>query len=215
MSKLRIFPLINLVLLALFAGHGAFAQGNLRVGSARARHHTAFRSSESSSRQDEHEKLHVRAIVIDNGSARGRSDGSGPGRAFRSHLAGRLETNRRRIQLPHREHGHVCRTHPQWLGAWRLSWHARAQAGSQRTAATDRWSDCGCGATSQVKLQPARAGFGTGNSYLNVNRDAVDSETKTMTLRNRSIHKFDDTGVLAISGGGTGFIVNLTSSPVE
>jgi hypothetical protein len=40
-------------------------------------------------------------------------------------------------------------------------------------------------------------------------------ETNTVTIRNSSIHEFDDTGVLAISGGGTGFQVNLISSLVE
>jgi hypothetical protein len=33
----------------------------------------------------------------------------------------------------------------------------------------------------KTKLQPARVGFGTGGSYLNVNRDAVDSETHLWT----------------------------------
>jgi hypothetical protein len=32
-----------------------------------------------------------------------------------------------------------------------------------------------------AKLQPARVGFGTGHSYLNVNRDAIDSETHLWT----------------------------------
>jgi neutral ceramidase len=31
------------------------------------------------------------------------------------------------------------------------------------------------------KLQPARVGFGKGMSYLNVNRDAIDSETRKWT----------------------------------
>ena len=39
--------------------------------------------------------------------------------------------------------------------------------------------------------------------------------TNPVSVRQSSIHEFDDTGVLAISGGGTGFLVNLTSSWIE
>jgi hypothetical protein len=40
-------------------------------------------------------------------------------------------------------------------------------------------------------------------------------ETGKVNVRKSSIHEFDDTGVLAISGGLTGFLVNLTSSSIE
>jgi hypothetical protein len=38
---------------------------------------------------------------------------------------------------------------------------------------------------------------------------------ETVNVRNSNIHDFDNTGVLAVGAGGTGFVVNLTASFIE
>jgi len=55
---------------------------------------------------------------------------------------------------------------------------------------------------------PGGCGFGivlTGDPFL----------VNTVNVRNSSIHDFDNTGVLATSGGETGFLVNLTSNWIQ
>jgi hypothetical protein len=58
------------------------------------------------------------------------------------------------------------------------------------------------------KQNPGGCGYGivlTGAPFV----------VNTVNIRNSSIHDFDNTGVLATSGGGTGFLVDLTSNWIE
>ena len=70
MSKSRIVPSIMVISSCLFATHLTLAQGNLRVGAARVDITPASDPQNPPSGKYEHEKLYVRAIVLDNGSSR-------------------------------------------------------------------------------------------------------------------------------------------------
>src|SRR5882672_8406775 len=70
MSKLQILPSIIFIILTLFVGHEALAQGNLRVGAARVDITPPSEPGNPPSGKYAHEKLYVRAIVLDNGSTR-------------------------------------------------------------------------------------------------------------------------------------------------
>lgn len=70
MTKSRSLPFMLLVIYALLSGYSAFAQGSLRVGAARLDITPAADPAHPPSGKYAHEKLYVRAIVLDNGSAR-------------------------------------------------------------------------------------------------------------------------------------------------
>ena len=76
MSKSRILPVIIFAIFNLFEGHEAFAQGNLRVGSARVDIRTPIDPANPPSGKYAHEKLYVLAIVLDNGSVRAALNGA-------------------------------------------------------------------------------------------------------------------------------------------
>jgi hypothetical protein len=69
-----------------------------------------------------------------------------------------------------------------------------------------------CGSLDNVEVRnqtPGGCGFGIllgGSPYVAVS---------TVNIRNSRIHEFDNTGILAASGGATTFLVNLTSNLVE
>ena len=79
MRESRIFPLAIFIVVTLFAGHGAFAQGNLRVGAARVDITPPSDPANPPSGKYAHEKLYVGAIVLDNGSARAALIGADQG----------------------------------------------------------------------------------------------------------------------------------------
>jgi hypothetical protein len=79
---------------SLCCGLAISAQGTLRVGAARVDITPAADPARPPSGKYAHEKLYVRAIVLDNGSARAALIAA-DGRAFRNSLAGCFETDRR------------------------------------------------------------------------------------------------------------------------
>src|SRR5215472_4649429 len=79
MSKSRILPAIILFMLAFFESPTALAQGSLRAGAARVDITPASEPANSPSGKYAHEKLYVRAIVLDNGSSRAALIGADQG----------------------------------------------------------------------------------------------------------------------------------------
>jgi neutral ceramidase len=181
MSKLRIFPLSIFVVLTLFAGHRAFAQGDLRVGAARVDITPPSDPASPPSGKYEHEKLYLRAIVIDNGSARAALVGADQGglseviwQTASKQIAAELNCPIENIVMS------ATHTHSGWgAGGFPGMRGLKPDPNAPPPPIVGQIVDAVRQA--KAKLQPARVGFGTGNSYLNVNRDTVDSETHLWT----------------------------------
>ena len=191
MTKTRGFLL--LALLALFLCHtaSAAAPGNLRVGAARVDITPPADSANPPSGKYAHERLYLRAIVLDNGSAHAALIGADQGmlfegvwRAASKQIAAELNCPVENIVMS------ATHTHSAWgPGQGPAPW--RGQPGlpgrSGPGAAADQPPPpivaqmLDAVRQAKARLQPARVGFGTGFSYLNVNRDAIDTETRRWT----------------------------------
>jgi neutral ceramidase len=183
MSKSRILPLVIFFLLAIFilAGQVSFAQGNLRAGAARVDITPPSDPASPPSGKYEHEKLYVRAIVIDNGSARAALIAADQGglseviwQAASKQIAAELNCPVENIVMS------ATHTHSGWgPGGFPGMRGLKPDPNAPPPPLAGQIVDAVRQA--KAKLQPARVGFGTGNSYLNVNRDTVDGETHLWT----------------------------------
>jgi neutral ceramidase len=181
MNKLRIFFLTTFVFLALFAGQAGLAQGSLRVGAARVDITPPSDPASPPSGKYEQEKLYVRAIVIDNGSARAALIGADQGglseviwQAASKQIAAELNCPIENIVMS------ATHTHSGWGAGGFPGMHGlNPDPNAPPPPIVGQIVDAVRQA--KAKLQSARAGFGAGNSYLNVNRDVVDSETHLWT----------------------------------
>jgi neutral ceramidase len=181
MSKLRILPFIIFVILTVFEGHETFAQNNLRVGTARVDITPLSDPANPPSGKYAHEKLYVRAIVLDNGSARAALIGADQGglsegiwQAASKQIAAELNCPIENIVMS------ATHTHSGWgPGGFPGMRGVRPDPNAPPSPIVGQILDTVRQA--KAKLQPARVGFGTGISYLNVNRDAIDTETHLWT----------------------------------
>lgn len=181
MSRLRILSLIVVLSFTLFAGKVVFGQNPLRVGAARVDITPPSDPASPPSGKYEHEMLYVRAIVIDNGSARAVLVGADQGglseiiwQAASKQIAAELNCPIENIVMS------ATHTHSGWgPGGFPGMRGLRADPSAPPPPIVGQIVDAVRQA--KAKLQPARVGFGTGNSYLNVNRDTVDSETHLWT----------------------------------
>jgi hypothetical protein len=141
----------------------------LRVGAAKLEYAAA------PAPKYEHERLYVRAIVIDNGVTRGALIGLDLG-----NLSGGIwETAAPKIAAELNspvENIIISATHTH-------SAAGRSPSGESVQPEAEQFANKILDAVRQAKakLQPARMGYGTGMSYLNVNRDAVNSATHLWT----------------------------------
>jgi neutral ceramidase len=180
-SRLRILSLIVVLSFTLFAGKVVFGQNPLRVGAARVDITPPSDPASPPSGKYEHEMLYVRAIVIDNGSARAVLVGADQGglseiiwQAASKQIAAELNCPIENIVMS------ATHTHSGWgPGGFPGMRGLRADPSAPPPPIVGQIVDAVRQA--KAKLQPARVGFGTGNSYLNVNRDTVDSETHLWT----------------------------------
>ena len=180
MNKPGILLFAGLAILAL-TGSQTMAQGNLRVGAARVDITPPADPANPPSGKYDHEKLYVRAIVLDNGSARaaliaadqgGFSDGIWD--AASKQVAADLNCPVANIVMS------ATHTHSGWgPGGFPGMRGLQSEGNAPPPPIVGQIVE----AVRQAKanLQPARVGFGTGKSYLNVNRDAVDRETHLWT----------------------------------
>ncbi len=160
-------PIIILLLLVAAAAP-ALAQTNvgpLRVGAARV-DVTQWSAIPLAADKYDHQHAHVRAIVIDNGATRAALI-SIPGSRF--DWPAILQQVSAELNIPATQivvsstHAHSYQS-PRSRIAVSLEPTTKAVVEAVRLA--------------KANLQPARMGFSTGQSYLNVNRDAIDRDTR-------------------------------------
>lgn len=181
MSRSRILPFVIFVILILFKGHEVFAQDNLRVGAARVDITPPSEPANPPSGKYEHEKLYVRAIVLDNGSTRAALIGADQGglsegiwQAASKQIASELNCPVENIIMS------ATHTHSGW-GPGGFPGMARLKPDPNAPPPPIVGQILDAVRQAKAKLQPASVGFGTGKSYLNVNRDAIDPETHLWT----------------------------------
>jgi len=157
------------------------AQGTLRVGAARLDITPAADPANPPSGKYAHEKLYVRAIVLDNGSARAALIAADQGglpeivwQAASKQIAAELNCPVENIVMS------ATHTHSGWgsggfpgMRAVTPDHNAPPPPIVGQLVDTVRQA--------KANLQPARVGFATGKSYLNVNRDAIDGDTHLWT----------------------------------
>ncbi len=173
MRKTSIFPSILLLIFSLVIAHPAIAQGTLRVGAARVDITPPSDAANPPSGKYAHEKLYARAIVLDTGATRaaligvdlgGLSDGIW--QAAATQIAAELKCPIQNILMS------ATHTHSAFgPGGFRALSDSNAPPPPIIGQMLDAVGQA------KTKLQPARVGFGSGRSYLNVNRDAIDSES--------------------------------------
>ncbi len=177
MSKSRIFRSRFLLVLCLCVAQHAIAQSQLRVGASRVDITPSPDSSNPPSGRYAHEKLYARAIVLDNGATRAALIGTDQGglseviwQAASKEIAAELNCPVANIIMS------ATHTHSAWgPGGFRALTDSSAPPPPIIGQMVDAVRQA------KAKLQPARVGFGTGKSYLNVNRDAIDPETHLWT----------------------------------
>jgi neutral ceramidase len=157
------------------------AQGSLRVGAAKIDITPATDPAHPPSGKYAHEKLYVRAIVLDNGTTRAALIGADQGGlsdavwlAASKQIATELNCPVENIVMS------ATHTHSGWgPGGFPGMRGLRPDPNAPPPPIVAKIMD----AVKQAKsnLQPARVGFGIGKSYLNVNRDTVDGDTHLWT----------------------------------
>lgn len=166
-----------LLVLAVLLAHPAIAQGTLRVGAARVDITLPPDPANPPSGKYGHEKLYVRAIVLDDGATRAALIGADQGglsdliwHEASKQIAAELKCPIENIIMS------ATHTHSAWgPGGFRAANDPNAPPPPIIAQMLDAVRQA------KAKLQPARVGFGTGKSYLNVNRDAIDPETHLWT----------------------------------
>jgi len=188
MSNPRNSLLPALLALSVCWTTSAAAPGNLRVGAARVDITPPADPANPPSGKYAHERLYVRAIVLDNGSARAALIGADQGMLFEDvwvaasrQIAAELNCPIENIVIS------ATHSHSAW-GPGPPPFPGRGQPGGGRPGAAADQAPPPIVAQmvdvvrqAKARLQPARVGFGTGFSYLNVNRDAIDPETRRWT----------------------------------
>ena len=159
----------------------------LRVGAARIDITPAADPANPPSGKYAHERLYLRAIVLDNGAARTALVGADQGMlmeniwaAAAKQIAAELNCPVENIMLS------VTHTHSAW-GPGDQPFRRPGQTGPPPTPDPNAPPPPIVGQIldavrqAKAKLQPARVGFGTGLSYLNVSRDNIDTSTHLWT----------------------------------
>ena len=160
------------------SGFGAAAErGHLRAGAARVDITPPVNPEYPPSGKYEHERLYVRAIVLDNGLTRAALLNADLGNMPEDVYAQATRQIAQELNCP-AENIVMSATHT----------HSGVPAGppppgppQQQPAVQIVAAMTDAVRQAKAKLQPARVGFGTGASYLNVNRDVVSDQTHLWT----------------------------------
>ncbi len=173
MMKTRRFLLQVMLALSLGWQASAATQGELRVGAARLDITSSVDPATSTPGRYTHERLYVRAIVLDNGSTRAALIGADQGgfpdgicTAVIKQLAAELACPVENIVMS------GTHTHSAW-GTGPSPWRREARAASNEPPPPIVAQIVDTVRKAMAGLKPARVGFGTGLSYMNVNRDAI------------------------------------------
>lgn len=155
--------------------------GSLRAGAARVDITAAASPAQPPSGKYAHERLYVRAIVVDNGITRAAligADMAGLGEQVWANASKKIAEELKCpvenvvMSATHTHSGGMPGGRPGGPGGPGAQGGPAAQNPSPMVA-----SMLDAVRQAKTKLQPARIGFGTGFSYLNVNRDAISPET--------------------------------------
>jgi hypothetical protein len=201
----------GLALVLLSGGAGAASPaGNLRVGAARV---DITPAGEATSPKYAHERLYVRAIVLDNGVTRGALIGADQGGIAEEIWLDAGPKIAAEIGAPV-ENIIMSATHTH-------SAAGRGPNGQQAPVDAKAMSASLLEAVRRAKgsLQPARMGYGTGAAYLNVNRDAINPATHLWTQApNLNAYSDKTVGVLKFespAGQPIAVYVNYAMHPVN
>jgi neutral/alkaline ceramidase-like enzyme len=183
MSKRAMQGLVIAVVCSLCWGATAQGQATLRVGAARVDITPAADPANPPSGKYAHERLYVRAIVLDNGTTRAAliaADQGGLGEAVwqaaSKQIAAELNCPVENIVMS------ATHTHSGWGPGGFPGVRALGQnAAANQPPPPIVGQILDAVKQAKGKLQAARVGYGTGRSYLNVNRDTVDGETHLWT----------------------------------
>jgi hypothetical protein len=162
------------VLLLLFLASAVTAEAALRVGAAKVDVTPGEPVAPATGKYD-HERLYIRAIVLDNGTNRGALVSMDAGRltpAGLELLTGELDVPEGNI-IVSSTHTHSSSARGVTPGGRR----AQQQAEGPQPPTEDDRNVLRAVREARAVLQPAAVGFGEGLSYLNVNRDAIDPAT--------------------------------------
>ena len=182
-ARMQTLLLCMLVCLSLLYATTATAQGSLRAGAARVDITPPADPKNPPSGKYAHERLYVRAIVLDNGSTRAAliaaDQGGLPDAVWQpasKQIAAELNCPIEDIVMS------ATHTHSGWgPGGFPGMRAPRADGALNQPPPPIVAQILDAVRQAKANLQPARVGFGTGKSYLNVNRDAVDSQTHLWT----------------------------------
>lgn len=177
----RALELLVVLVCSLCFGAAISAQRTLRVGASRVDITPAADPAHPPSGKYAHEKLYLRAIVLDNGTTRAALIGADQGMlseqiwlAASKQIAADLDCPIENIVMS------ATHTHSGWgPGGFPGMRGLRPDPNAPPPPIVGQIVDAVQQA--KAKLQPARVGFGSGKSYLNVNRDAIDGDTHLWT----------------------------------
>jgi len=191
------------------------ATAKLRVGTARIDITPQVNPSYPPMNEYEHEKLYIRAIVIDNGTTRAALIGADLGGIEEPVWADASKRVAAELGTPV-ENIIISPTHI----------HSDRPAGPPPTGSTPRYANdfaanviADAVKTALSNLQPALVGYSTGAADLNVNRDAIDPQTSRWTQAANLKASSDKTvGVLSFvkpDGQPIAAYVNYAMHPVN
>ena len=183
MSMKGMLGLVTALACSLSWGATARGQATLRAGAARVDITPPADPANPPSGKYAHERLYVRAIVLDNGTARAALIGADQGglpegvwKAASKEIAAELNCPVENIVMS------ATHTHSGWgPGGFPGMRALRPDAGANPPTPPIVGQILDAVRQAKAKLQPARVGYGIGKSYLNVNRDAVEGETRLWT----------------------------------
>jgi neutral ceramidase len=175
MHKIQLLALA--VLLSSSTMCPAFSQGrSLKAGAARVDITPPVNPAYPPSGKYDHEKMYVRAIVLDNGETRAALVGADLPDITNPIWSGAAPVIAKELNCPV-ENLILSPTHS----------HSACPSGpppppfNQIPVESTVKAIVNAVQMAKAKLQPARVGFGTGAAYLNVNRDAINRETRLWT----------------------------------
>jgi neutral ceramidase len=169
-------PTLMLTLSALILPSASSAGGTLNVGAARVEVTPAPKPDWPASGKYDHERMYVRVIVLDNGATRAALVSADLPDITTPIWTGAAPVVARELNCPV-EHLIISPTHS----------HSACQSGPPpprfNEVPVESTVDAIVKAVRQAKarLRPGVVGFGTGRAYLNVNRDAINKDTRLWT----------------------------------
>jgi Neutral/alkaline non-lysosomal ceramidase, N-terminal len=219
MTERRALELLVVLLCSFSWAPTIQAQATFRAGAARVDITPAADPAHPPSGKYAHEKLYVRAIVLDNGSARAALIAADQGglpeivwEAASRQISEELNCPVANIVMS------ATHTHSGWgPGGFPGMRGLHPDPNAPPPPIVGQILD----AVRQAKanLRPARVGFGTGKSYLNVNRDAIDGDTHLWTQAPNLEAPSDKTVAvlefLSSSGAPIGVYMDYAMHPVN